>query len=159
MAQNEYTRCSSRGSCLHMKERKKWSLKKMFLRSTLVSLLAGWSYSSHVQFHWNVGCFCNRTSRQGSVWISLTMCLGSAALQPLLKFPLISKVRLPDCRVFATVGFFLHTCAFCPSTLINETMTVNILNMWSSTFLKTIQYYLPANLLFIFRNEMSFLHS
>lgn len=27
------------------------------------------------------GSFCNRASRQGSVWISLTMVLGSAALQ------------------------------------------------------------------------------
>ncbi|KAI1239451.1 hypothetical protein IHE44_0012573 [Lamprotornis superbus] len=39
MAQNEHTRSSSRGSCLHLKERKKWSLEKVFLRSTLVSLL------------------------------------------------------------------------------------------------------------------------
>lgn len=36
--QNEHTRLSRQGSCLHLKKRKKWSLEKRFLRSVLVSV-------------------------------------------------------------------------------------------------------------------------
>lgn len=73
--------------------------------------------------NWNVGCFCNRMSRCRNRWILLTMghwqCSTTAA--PKVSAHLKRSSLAKPCRIFATVGFVLHTGTFCHSTLKNKT--------------------------------------
>lgn len=83
--------------------------------------------------NWNVGWFCNRMSRCRNRWILLTMghwqCSTTAA--PQVSAHLKRNSLAKPCRIFATLGFVLHTGTFCHSTLKNKTRTVNILNTGS----------------------------